>query len=404
MTNVKWISRLPLVISLLLNGCVPLSIPSKINSQPNTTPTKQRPTLVTNFVLEPDFDCWNEINTQMSNPLNGDSLFFEISDGDPGSLRGSLYRYSMERREYSLIASQLETTLFTSWMHSYVSPTQDRFWYLAQGSDGYQRMYIYQIDQAEPIEVPLFLDRVAAPAVWSPDGTCLFFNTGEELVAFQLTEKTLQRKAILADSVVDFDVSPIGKWWAFTEADNQGVLLATLTGNKNDSLVIKTGFRSGYPNWSPDGTLLAFAYSDNSLYYNNVRLVKVHNDGSTEGKDILQLASIDSMQWSGDSKTLLIYGPSKADPKTYVAAYDTVSEKVRQIPIPVKGVDKFTISPDGNKILYSLVDENDQRKNAKIFIFDIDTSKTIEIPFPETFSRKNYARVEALYWLKNQSE
>ncbi len=96
---------------------------------------------------------------------------------------------------------------------------------------------------------------------FTPDGKQLVFQQGRGNLAVMNLESNQKRLLVRGFSGIDFDLSPDGRWVAYSQQDedfNREIWVATLDGKTKPVNVSRHPDNDGNPRFSPDGKILAF--------------------------------------------------------------------------------------------------------------------------------------------------
>jgi hypothetical protein len=212
--------------------------------------------------------------------------------------------------------------------------------------------------------------------IWTADGQCLvtFSSKDEGMIAYRIADGAFQRRPV----VLRYP-SPGGRWWA---VDCEGrICMRDVAGNQILSealrLPAKTDaeghdYRTGSIKWSPNGRMLAFAYSTKHfLYQDMLRIVHFEQDSIAGFQDV-QMQSISDLQWSPDGKRILIADANGES----LHIYDVVQKTLFQIPMPshYSTVVPPIWSPTGDQIAFVTVDRQ------SIYIMNADGAIVAQLP------------------------
>lgn len=191
-------------------------------------------------------------------------------------------------------------------------------------------------------------------------------NTSERIVVniHSDNSRTMPYYKNVKDDIHSYALSPNGNRVIF---DARGDIFSVPNGEGTIFNLTNTqGIRETYPQWSPDGTTIAY-YSDQTGEY---ELYLLENK---EGAKPLQITSNSKgwkyqSQWSPDSKKLLYY-----DRSNKLRMIDVKTKVLKVIDTPTSDeIREYTFSPDSKQIAYVKSDSNSQ---SSIWIYDIEKSE-----------------------------
>lgn len=307
-----------------------------------------------------------------------------------------LYSYDFSTLTYTLMISQV-AEYEPAGKNLFISPSQEYLYYDRRRSLEKEEVFLYKLSDGEIRRVDFRESIGGYPLMWMADGQCLatFSSKDGGMIAYRIVDGTFQRRP------VDLRYpSPGGRWWAF-ECEGR-ICIRDVAGNQilNEALRLpaKTDaeghdLRFGSIKWSPNGSMLAFAYSTKHfLNQDMLRIIHVEQDSITSFQDV-QMQSISNLQWSPDGKQILI-ADSNGE-KLHV--YDVEQNTLIEIPMPKPYSSEVPPiwSPMDKQIAFVTTDRQ------SIYTMSTDDTNIIQLPpLPkETVCLGSYNRLTQMHWI-----
>lgn len=153
---------------------------------------------------------------------------------------------------------------------------------------------------------------------WAPDGKSIWFAMHGSLWELRIGENTARERMHAREFLSSPEVSPDGKWLAYTADNHESINLMLLELASGRTVPLTTGRHINVdPAWSPDGKRLAYVSTEPNGYFNifvveldngrKGRLLQVTTDHSF-GRDRLYFGAQDlhiAPTWSPDGRELI---------------------------------------------------------------------------------------------------
>ncbi len=200
---------------------------------------------------------------------------------------------------------------------------------------------------------------------WAPDGGTLYFtqaeinngfNTYQDLYAYDVARDSISRLTH-GQRLGDVDLSPDGKWFAaiVSERGSQNLALIEMRGTGEETAPrLVTGYtrqRVSSPRWSPDGSKISYALTDNAGQ------TTIHLYDVAPGTDRTLFAVNHTAAypvWSRDGSFLIYVSDETGVFNLF--AYDLKEGKSYQVSHLLGGALQPDLSPDGTSIIFSNYD------------------------------------------------
>ncbi|MGB9081333.1 MAG: BamA/TamA family outer membrane protein [Desulfuromonadaceae bacterium] len=202
---------------------------------------------------------------------------------------------------------------------------------------------------------------------WSPDGASLYFtqaeinngfNTYQDLYAYDFAGDSVTRLTV-GQRLGDVDLSPDGRLFAAVVSARGSQNLALIeksSPEKKPALRPVTDYarqRVSSPRWSPDGTMISYALTDNAGQ------TSIHLYDVSPGRD-RTLFSVNHTAaypvWSRDGSFLIYVSDETGVFNLF--AYDLKEGKSHQVSHLLGGALQPDLSPDGSAIIFSSYDSH----------------------------------------------
>jgi Tol biopolymer transport system component len=224
-------------------------------------------------------------------------------------------------------------------------------------------MAIQVADTSRPDEVRTLA--VGSNPQLSPDGKTIYYvddRPGEEGIYAvpweggtpqRLTESRLRRASM-------FDLSPDGQVFAYVTNLDEGRGLFTLpaSGGLEPQLLVEFDRRmSVVPQWSPDGSQLAYAYGS-GLY--------VIPAAGGQPRELAHLAKWEgwTVRWSPDGKFIAAFGRPKRESGNAVFVVSASGGELRQLTPDVEYKEGLEWHPDGQRLTYHVSRSESETRQA----------------------------------------
>ncbi len=198
---------------------------------------------------------------------------------------------------------------------------------------------------------------------WSPDGSRLFFtqaeinsgfNVYQDVYAFDIARSSVTRLT-RGQRLGEVDLSPDGKLFAaiVSARGSQNLALINVNGSKRDTAprfltTNKTLERVSSPRWSPDGTRISYAVTDNT----GRTEIRIYDVAPSKERTLFTVNHTAAYPiWSRDS-TYLIYVSDETGVFN-LFAYDLKEGKSYQLSHLLGGAMQPDLSPDGTALIFS---------------------------------------------------
>lgn len=207
---------------------------------------------------------------------------------------------------------------------------------------------------------------VANSTRWSPKGDWIVFHSSAQIYKIKTNGDSLTQLTFSGRNFFP-NWSPNGSkiaYWKSTPVDSNGVWIMNADGSDNKFIV-----DGGFPSWSPDGSKILFVGLGYQLYISD-----------TAGRGITQLTSLTggtgtkypSFSPIGD-KIVFSFQPYYQLPQVWVMNSD--GSNLKQL--TTEGGEWPCWSPDGTKIVYT----NLRHDNGRLWIMNLDGTGKRQITF-----------------------
>lgn len=347
---------------------------------PESEPTVR---IVSTPIVSDTLPCWTSPASRSIGKSNSPSRRLLVAYGDTRIRTSTLYLFDLSTRSYTPLLSNVED--YGGLKPSPVSPDEHYMWYGVYRDPANTDIFIYSLangtSQLVPFSSPIYIPRASID--WSADGSCLVLWTHGIVTAYHISDGVMQQRTF-AGPDFQFSASPSsdGRWWA--GVCDSGVCIRNASGKQvsHDALRLPVdpntgyGYRVGAVRWSPDGTMLAFAYAQQErLVIDTTRLIFFDKNQIVSYRDI-RLAAED-IQWSPDGHRILM---ASADGHA-LHLYDVSDKSLTTIPTTLQ---YSTIAPpvwssDGTQIAFVASDQS-------IHVMNSDGTDPTEVPWPSATS------------------
>ncbi|HSK70137.1 MAG TPA: carboxypeptidase regulatory-like domain-containing protein [Pyrinomonadaceae bacterium] len=184
--------------------------------------------------------------------------------------------------------------------------------------------------------------------VWSPNGRKLAYISGTSgnFQLYVMDFNGSNNKRIVGSMAVgDFDWSPDGGKIVFVGYEGGGANIYTVNSDGSGIQRITNTTTGNYnPNWSPDGTKIAFA--------RNGRIFTMNPDGSDAKRITNSTSTIseDEPDWSPDGSEIVFVGSNGSEPRIYLVRIDGTN--LRRLTAENERENSPAWSLDGTRIAY----------------------------------------------------
>ncbi len=239
-------------------------------------------------------------------------------------------------------------------------------------------IYFVNANGGNPVRLTSWNSNELSRASCSPDGTKIAFNSdingNDEIYVMDLEPDRV--KQLLSDSSVSLQTpsfSADGKQLVYSAelADKTGELRILGTDGSRGKTILNTTSGSTYPRFSPDGQRIAFHQEAEGRW----DIFTVNSDGS-ELKNLTQNTASDSIpNWMRNGQRL-IFRTNREGGSLESEFYSMAWDGKNQLPLETAAgsVGWPSVSPDGEKLIFSCDRENDKIKLLDICIASIDGS------------------------------
>ena len=182
----------------------------------------------------------------------------------------------------------------------------------ASTRDGNSEIYIMNPDGSKQVNLTRHPSRDLAP-VWSPTGAHIAFNSERDgtrdIYIMDANGKNV-RKVFRRLAYREYPVwSPDGKKLAYTNASNWSIYVGTIEGG-HEERITSTNFLGGWPTWSPDSSEIAFISTEGPWAYS----LKVVNLETRKERILMPKEEIGKFldpDWSPDGTRIAFYWSEK---------------------------------------------------------------------------------------------
>ena len=220
---------------------------------------------------------------------------------------------------------------YHQWAHKGPAPVDGQIMFLRNGHNiatdtHYTDIYLMNVDWSEEICLTCDFEPTVRSAIWSPDGSQIAFAAGGRSSDLYVMNADGSDLRMVVSTAGDFTWSPDGTQLAFSRAiadRNEQIFVVGADGQNERQLTdvppqeqqfghapISASFA---PDWSPDGTQIAFANEGRTVFLTWVAgIYTVNVDGSDLTEVIPQDRAYAAPQWSPDGSQILFYRPQTA--------------------------------------------------------------------------------------------
>jgi Tol biopolymer transport system component/serine/threonine protein kinase len=281
-------------------------------------------------------------------------------------------------------------------MFARISPDGQWVLYTGEG-EGNRDIYLQRIGGQLPINLTADSPADDEQAVFSPDGERIVFRSSRDGGGLFVMGRTGEAVKRMTREGFNPDWSPDGTRLAYTtsrtefrpqNAEQRGrLMIAAIDGGEPQEIAQGAMM----PRWSPDGTRIAFAGGlDGATGSSNIATVPAAGGelAPITGDNFLNWNPI----WSPDGTALFFVSNRGGSPNIWRAAIDprtgAVRGEVEAVTTPAGIVAHLSISNDGRQLAYSAVQET---QNIEMVRFNPDTGEVIGPPQPITTGSRFWA-------------
>ena len=234
----------------------------------------------------------------------------------------------------------------------------------ASTRDGNSEIYIMNPDGSKPVNLTRHPSRDLAP-VWSPTGEHIAFNSnrdGTRDIYIMDADGKNVRKVFRRLAYREYPTwSPDGKKLAYTNASNWSIYVGTIEGG-HEERITSTNFLGGWPAWSPDSSEIAFILTEGPWAYS----LKVVNLETRQEKILMPKEEIGKFfdpDWSPDGTRIAFYWSKKG---IYV-----MDRKGRGLKRLVSNASRPAWSPLGDELVYG--------KKQQLFKYNLGSRRSKQL-------------------------
>jgi len=234
----------------------------------------------------------------------------------------------------------------------------------ASTRDGNSEIYIMNPDGSKPVNLTRHPSRDLAPA-WSPTGEHIVFNSHRDgtrdIYIMDANGKNV-RKVFRRLAYREYPVwSPDGKKLVYTNASNWSIYVGTIA-DQQEERITSTNFLGGWPAWSPDGPEVAFISTEGPWAYN----LKVVNLETRKERLLMpneEIGKFFDPDWSPDGTRIAFHWSKKG-----IYVMDRNGKGLRRL---VSNASRPTWSPLGNELVYG--------KKQQLFKFNLSSRRSKQL-------------------------
>ena len=234
----------------------------------------------------------------------------------------------------------------------------------ASTRDGNSEIYIMNPDGSKQVNLTRHPSRDLAPA-WSPTGEHIVFNSnrgGTRDIYIMDAEGRNVRKVFRRLVYREYPVwSPDGKKLAYTNASNWSIYVGTIEGG-HEERITSTNFLGGWPAWSPDSSEIAFISTEGIWAYS----LKVVNLETREERRLMPKEEIGKFfkpDWSPDGTRIAFYWSKKG-----IYVMDRNGRGLKRL---VSNASRPAWSPLGDELVYG--------KKQQLFKYNLGSRRSKQL-------------------------
>ena len=230
--------------------------------------------------------------------------------------------------------------------------------------DGNSEIYVMNPNGSKQINLTRHPSRDLAPA-WSPTGEHIAFNSnrgGTRDIYIMDADGKNVRKVFRRLAYREYPVwSPDGKKLVYTNASNWSIYVGTIA-DQQEERITSTNFLGGWPAWSPDGPEVAFISTEGPWAYN----LKVVNLETRKERLLMpneEIGKFVDPDWSPDGTRIAFHWSKKG-----IYVMDRNGKGLRRL---VSNASRPTWSPLGNELVYG--------KKQQLFKFNLSSRRSKQL-------------------------
>ena len=235
----------------------------------------------------------------------------------------------------------------------------------------------------------------------SKDGRKVLYKREHTIYLFDLIANQTQSLDWTTQySPFDFDISPDGRWLAFTsdhvrfskhKVPQLNLMVARLDGS---DLIQLTDVKEivGCPRWSPNGQGILFSSPTNPMDDKEIGgLYKIHPDGSA----LQRLFGPDpyyALQgaWSPDGQHIALAHIDPNEKRSQIYLMNADGSNLKKLTCSPGGCGSPAFSPDGNRILFLMDRTDSSESGSNLYVIDINGVNQRRVTPPQKI--KKYGR------------
>ena len=230
--------------------------------------------------------------------------------------------------------------------------------------DGNSEIYVMNPDGSKQVNLTRHPSRDLAP-VWSPTGEHIAFNSNRggtrDIYIMDANGKNV-RKVFRRLAYREYPVwSPDGRKLAYTNASNWSIYVGTIESG-HEERITSTNFLGGWPAWSPDSSEIAFISTEGIWAYS----LKVVNLETREERRLMPKEEIGKFfkpDWSPDGTRIAFYWSKKG-----IYVMDRNGRGLKRL---VSNASRPAWSPLGDELVYG--------KKQQLFKYNLGSRRSKQL-------------------------